>query len=191
MVSCISSGGRPETQIHLEPDDGEDVQNEAGSDSCTQTQTVVLPAADYHGQDVACVFQHPKFSHAERRVVTLPSFCEYRLPDLDPGEFAEENTDVHSFRLLQICPRSACGAQIRRRAPVFCTPSPWSCRKDGGVTSSSACRPLDACHDITFPAKGEDGREEFMGMHLSNFALIHTVQGCFILSIKCLLAPSP
>lgn len=101
VVSCISSGGRPETQIHLEPAAGEDVQNEADSDSFTQTQTVVLPAEEYHGQDVTCAFQHPKFSHTERRVVTLPSFCEYRLSDLDPGEFAEENADVHSFRFCR------------------------------------------------------------------------------------------
>lgn len=101
MVSCISSGGRPETQIHLEPATGEDVPNEVGSDSNTQKQTVVLPAEEYHGQDVTCVFQHPKFSHMEQRVVTLPSFCEYRLPDLDSGEFAEENTDVLSFRFCR------------------------------------------------------------------------------------------
>lgn len=101
VVSCISSGGRPETQIHLEPAAGEDVQNEVDSDSYTQTQTVVLPAEEYHGQDVTCAFQHPKFSHTERRVVTLPSFCEYRLSDLDPGEFEEENADVHSFRFCR------------------------------------------------------------------------------------------
>lgn len=101
MVSCISSGGRPETQIFLEPAVGEDVQSEAGSDSSTQTQTVVLPAEEYHGQDVTCVFQHPKFLHTERRVVPLPSFCEYRLSDLDSGEFAEENTDVISSRFCR------------------------------------------------------------------------------------------
>lgn len=98
VVSCISSGGRPETRIHSEPVGGEDVQNESGSDSYTQTHRVVLPAAEYHGQDVTCVFRHPKFSHAEQRVVTLPSFCEYRLSELDSLEFAEENTDVLSFR---------------------------------------------------------------------------------------------
>lgn len=85
-------------QIHSEPAAGEDVQDETGSDLYTQTHRVVLPAAEYHGQDVTCVFRHPKFSHTERRVVTLPSFCEYRLSDLDSGELAEENTDVPAFR---------------------------------------------------------------------------------------------
>lgn len=101
MVSCISSGGRPETQIHLEPAAGEDVQTEARLDYYTQTQTVVLPALEYHGQNVTCVFQHPKFSHTEQRLVTLPSFCEYCLSDLDSGELSEENTDVLSFRFCR------------------------------------------------------------------------------------------
>lgn len=86
VVSCISSGGRPETQIQSVPAAGEDVHEESSSDSSTKTHRVVLPAAQYHGQDVTCLFRHPKFSHAERKVVTLPSFCEYRLPDLDSGE---------------------------------------------------------------------------------------------------------
>lgn len=101
VVSCISSGGRPETYIHLEPATDEDVQIETGSDSYTQKHTVVLPAVEYQGQDVTCVFQHPKFSHTEHRVATLPSFCEYRLSHLDSREFAEENTDVLSFRFCR------------------------------------------------------------------------------------------
>ncbi|XP_075892561.1 uncharacterized protein LOC142895421 isoform X2 [Nelusetta ayraudi] len=87
VVSCISSGGRPETYIHLEPATDEDVQIETGSDSYTQKHTVVLPAAEYQGQHVTCVFQHPIFSHTEQRVATLPSFylSAVQLWSSDPG----------------------------------------------------------------------------------------------------------
>lgn len=84
MVSCISSGGRPETQIHLEPATGEDWEIETGTGSDTQKLSVVLPAEEYQAQNVTCVFQHPKFLQTEQRVAALPSFCEYRLSDLDP-----------------------------------------------------------------------------------------------------------
>lgn len=77
VVSCISSGGRPDTLISLAFNTDEELQKENNTDSDIQTSKVFLPAAVYEGQNVTCVFDHPKFTHKESRVMTLPSFCEY------------------------------------------------------------------------------------------------------------------
>lgn len=79
VVSCISSGGRPATNISLELDTNEDLQMEANTNSHTQTTSVLLPVAEYQGQNVTCLFDHPKFTHGVQHVMTLPSFCEYRV----------------------------------------------------------------------------------------------------------------
>lgn len=81
MVSCIASGGRPDTDISLILDTDEELQHETKMDSDTQTASVLLPAAVHQGKNVTCVFDHPKLAHKVSRVVTLPSFCEY-----DEGE---------------------------------------------------------------------------------------------------------
>ncbi|XP_030251004.1 uncharacterized protein LOC115568074 isoform X2 [Sparus aurata] len=74
VVSCVSSGGRPETDISLALDANEELQRQTSTDSDTQTSSVFLPAAVYQGRNVTCVFQHPKFTHKVSRVITLPSF---------------------------------------------------------------------------------------------------------------------
>lgn len=76
VVSCISSGGRPDTDISLALNTDEELQRETNTDSDIQTSSVLLPAAVYEGHNVTCVFDHPKSTHMSR-VITLPSFCEY------------------------------------------------------------------------------------------------------------------
>lgn len=76
VVSCISSGGRPDTDIALALNTDEDLQREEHSDSDTKTSSVLLPAAVYEGVNVTCVFDHPTFTDKVSRVLTLPSFCE-------------------------------------------------------------------------------------------------------------------
>lgn len=77
VVSCVSSGGRPETDISLALDADEELQRLNSTDSDTQTSSVLLPVAAYEGHNVTCVFHHPKFTRKVSRVITLPSFCEY------------------------------------------------------------------------------------------------------------------
>lgn len=79
VVSCVSSGGRPDADISLALNTDEELQREDSSDSDMQTSSVSvrLPATEYEGHNVTCVFDHPKFTHKESRVTTLPSFCEY------------------------------------------------------------------------------------------------------------------
>lgn len=79
VVSCISSGGRPETDISLALNTDEELQRENDTDSDVETISALLPAAAYEGRNVTCVFDHPKFTHKVSQVVTLPSFREYYL----------------------------------------------------------------------------------------------------------------
>ena len=78
VVSCISSGGRPDTDISLALSSDEELERENVTDSDVQRSSVFLPAAEYEGHNVTCVFGHPKFTQVQSRAVTLPSFCEYR-----------------------------------------------------------------------------------------------------------------
>lgn len=77
VVSCISSGGRPETDISLALNTDEELQRENNTDSDIQISSVFLPATLYEGRNVTCVFDHPKFTHKVSQGITLPSFCEY------------------------------------------------------------------------------------------------------------------
>ncbi|XP_054455488.1 uncharacterized protein si:ch211-149e23.4 isoform X2 [Anoplopoma fimbria] len=81
VVSCISSGGRPDTDIALALNSNEELQREDNTDSDMQTSSVVLSATVYEGHNVTCVFDHPKFTHQVSRVITLPSlyFSEVQL----------------------------------------------------------------------------------------------------------------
>ncbi|XP_030008582.1 hemicentin-1 isoform X2 [Sphaeramia orbicularis] len=74
VVSCISSGGRPNTDISLALDTDEDLQTEDETGTDSQTISVHLPAATYKGHNITCMFDHPKFTHRESRVITLPSY---------------------------------------------------------------------------------------------------------------------
>lgn len=77
VVSCSSSGGRPDTQIWLVLNSDDEPQKNYETDSDTQTSSYFLPAAAYEGRNVTCTFGHPKFTHPVSKVTTLPSFCEY------------------------------------------------------------------------------------------------------------------
>lgn len=77
VVSCISSGGRPDTDISLALNTSEELQRENGIDSDVQKISVYIPATEYEGHNVTCLFDHPKFTRRESQVLTLPSFCKY------------------------------------------------------------------------------------------------------------------
>lgn len=77
VVACIASGGRPDTDISLALNATEELQRENASDSDSQRLSVRLPAAEYQGRNITCLFNHLKFSQPEARVTTLPTFCAY------------------------------------------------------------------------------------------------------------------
>ncbi|XP_061576396.1 uncharacterized protein si:ch211-149e23.4 isoform X2 [Cololabis saira] len=74
VVSCISSGGRPGTDVSLALNMTEELRRENDTNGDAQRLSVHLPATEYEGQSVTCVFKHPKFTHAESRGLTLPAF---------------------------------------------------------------------------------------------------------------------
>lgn len=78
VVSCLSSGGRPDADSSLVLNADGEPQRDDKTDSGAQTSSYFLPAAMYEGQNVTCVFGHPKFTQPVSKVATLPSFCEYR-----------------------------------------------------------------------------------------------------------------
>lgn len=78
VVSCISSGGRPDSNISLVLSADGDPERDDKTDSGSQTSSYFLPAAAYEGQNVTCLFGHPKFIRPVSKVTTLPSFCECR-----------------------------------------------------------------------------------------------------------------
>ncbi|XP_008279194.1 uncharacterized protein LOC103356720 [Stegastes partitus] len=74
VVSCVSSGGRPDTDISLALNTTEELHRESDTDSDVQKVSVYLPATEHEGRTVTCVFDHPKFTQKESRVLTLPTF---------------------------------------------------------------------------------------------------------------------
>nr|XP_040047238.1 uncharacterized protein si:ch211-149e23.4 [Gasterosteus aculeatus aculeatus] len=101
VVSCISSGGRPDADIALALDSGEELQGENVTNSHMQTSSVLLPVTVYEGHNITCAFDHPKFTHHVTRVIALPSFYLSEVgsdsDDLraaEPLELQEGRTDV-------------------------------------------------------------------------------------------------
>lgn len=77
VVSCISSGGRPDTDISLALNTDKELQTENDTNPEIQKVSVYLPATGYEGHNVTCMFDHPKFTQRESHVITLPSYCKY------------------------------------------------------------------------------------------------------------------
>lgn len=103
VVSCISSGGRPDTDIYLALNADEELQRENKTDSEIQTSSVLLPATVYEGRNVTCVFDHPKFTHKVSKVITLPSFYLSGVQMLysELGSKSDDFKDFQEFLELQ------------------------------------------------------------------------------------------
>ncbi|KAF6724886.1 Poliovirus receptor [Oryzias melastigma] len=110
VVSCISSGGRPDTDISLALNITEGLQ--AKKDSDVQSLSVHLPAAEYDGRSLTCMFTHPKFTHMEERSITLPAFYLHKVgtagsnfQDAECLELQEGETDAISLQITSNVPR--------------------------------------------------------------------------------------
>ncbi|CAG6000724.1 unnamed protein product [Menidia menidia] len=100
VVSCISSGGRPDTDISLALNVSEELQREYDKDSDAQTLSVRLPVAEYEGHIITCMFNHPKFTHTESRLITLPTF--YLMGAQLHSEMGSENDDFRETEFLEL-----------------------------------------------------------------------------------------
>lgn len=132
VVSCISSGGRPETDISLALNVTEEREDDTDSD--LQRVWAYLPVPEYEGHNITCVFDHPKFTHRESKVIALPALylsgaqiqAERRsssedVPDEDSVELQEGQTDA-VIRL-----------QVTGNVPRYAV----ICEKDGGPLPGS------------------------------------------------------
>ncbi|KAM9853277.1 uncharacterized protein ACBR49_004115 [Aulostomus maculatus] len=103
VVFCISSGGRPDTDMSLALalDSDEDLQRDNNTDSDTQTISVHLPVTVFQGHNVTCVFDHPKFTHTVTQVITLPSFYLSGVQLLSSG-LGGRSDDAQTDEVLEL-----------------------------------------------------------------------------------------
>ncbi|CAL8374241.1 unnamed protein product [Gadus morhua 'NCC'] len=76
-VSCVASGGRPETLVSLvttASDDDEEVEPRRENGTDAGTSVYRLPVRAYEGHNVSCVFTQPKLAEPQTRTLQLPSF---------------------------------------------------------------------------------------------------------------------
>ncbi|XP_031153452.1 synaptogenesis protein syg-2 isoform X2 [Sander lucioperca] len=124
VVSCISSGGRPDTDISLALNTDEEPQREYSTDTDTQTSSFLLPATVYEGRNVTCVFGHPKFTHKVSRVIKLPSF--YLSGEL--GSNRDDFQDPESLELQEGQSDTVISLQVTGNVPHYNV----TCKKDDG-----------------------------------------------------------
>ncbi|TKS80762.1 hypothetical protein D9C73_014865 [Collichthys lucidus] len=111
VVSCISSGGRPDTDISLALDADEELHNVTSADSVSAH----LPV-EYEGHNVTCVFDHPKFTQKETRVITLPSL----YLSVQMGNDTDENfQDIESLTLQEGQTDTVISLQITGNVPRY------------------------------------------------------------------------
>ncbi|XP_049431658.1 uncharacterized protein si:ch211-149e23.4 isoform X1 [Epinephelus fuscoguttatus] len=130
VVSCISSGGRPDADISLALNTDKELQREDSPDSDMQTSSVLLPATEYEGQNVTCLFDHPKFAHKESRVITLPSFSLSRVQLLN-SKLESNSDDFQGTEFLELQEGQSdvvISLQITGNVPRFNA----TCKKDDG-----------------------------------------------------------
>ncbi|XP_071352296.1 uncharacterized protein [Trachinotus anak] len=129
VVSCISSGGRPETDISLALNTEEELQRENNTGSDISRSSVFIPATAYEGYNVTCVFDHPKFTHSESRVLTLPSFylSGVRL-GLEPGINSGDFQGAESLELQEGQSEIVIGLKVIGNVPRYNV----TCKKDDG-----------------------------------------------------------
>ncbi|XP_073346799.1 uncharacterized protein [Pagrus major] len=130
VVSCISSGGRPETDISLALNGDEDLQRQTSTDNDTQTSSVLLPAAEYEGHNVTCVFGHPKLTHKVSRVITLPSFyfSGVQLLNSELGSSSDDFQEPESLELLEGQSDTVITLQVTGNVPRYNV----TCTRDDG-----------------------------------------------------------
>ncbi|XP_029026444.1 uncharacterized protein si:ch211-149e23.4 isoform X2 [Betta splendens] len=129
VVSCLSSGGRPDADISLALNTDDELRRENNTDSDAQRSSVYLPATRYEGHNVTCAFVHPKFTHPETRVKTLPSFYLTGARLMDSGI---KNGDLQGSDWLKLQEGQrdvVIGLQVTGNVPRYNV----TCKKDDGL----------------------------------------------------------
>ncbi|XP_071400914.1 uncharacterized protein [Centroberyx affinis] len=128
VVSCVASGGRPETGISLVLATDEKLQREDDNSSDIQTSSYRLPAQVYEGHNITCVFDHPKFTHRESRVFRLPPIhlSGVQLSHSGLRNSSDEIQDTGSVELQEGESDTTIGLKIIGNVPHYSV----SCKKD-------------------------------------------------------------
>lgn len=131
VVSCISSGGRPDTDISLALNTDGELQRETSTDSDVHTSSVFLPVAVYEGHNVTCVFDHPKFPNKVSRVITLPFFylSGLQLLNSQQGDRSDDFQDTESLELQEGQSDTVISLQVTGNVPRY----NLTCKKDEGL----------------------------------------------------------
>ncbi|KAM3615504.1 uncharacterized protein V6R79_003162 [Siganus canaliculatus] len=130
VVSCISSGGRPDTDISLALNMDEELQIKTSTDSVTQLRSVLLPATVYEGHNVTCVFDHPKFTQPVSQSVALPSFyLSVQLLKSEPESSSDDLQDSECVALQEGQSDAVISLQVTGNVPRYNV----SCEKDEGL----------------------------------------------------------
>eukprot|EP00066_Takifugu_rubripes_P017607 XP_011606873.1 PREDICTED: uncharacterized protein LOC105417078 [Takifugu rubripes] len=131
VVSCISSGGRPDTNISLVLNADGEPQRDDKTDSGAQTSSYFLPAAAYEGQNITCVFRHPKFTRPVSKGTTLPSFYVSGVQWFSSGlgNSSSESWDSGSIELREGQNDFAIGLRVSGNVPRY----NLSCSRDDGL----------------------------------------------------------
>eukprot|EP00063_Salmo_salar_P094963 XP_014069798.1 PREDICTED: uncharacterized protein LOC106612809 isoform X3 [Salmo salar] len=89
VVTCGAAGGRPRADITLVLPNQETssmLQKEVVMDAAdTLVRSYRFPAELHEGENITCLFDHPKFPHRELRTTTLPAFYLSAVRLLNPG----------------------------------------------------------------------------------------------------------
>ncbi|XP_013880684.1 uncharacterized protein si:ch211-149e23.4 [Austrofundulus limnaeus] len=129
VVSCVSSGGRPDTDISLALNATPELHRENAADSDTQRLSVRLPAAEYEGHNITCLFNHLKFSHTQSRVTTLPTFYLAGLQfHSETGSSGDDDQDAELLELEEGKSDAAISLEVTGNVPRHRV----ICKKDGG-----------------------------------------------------------
>ncbi|XP_041734862.1 uncharacterized protein LOC121568381 [Coregonus clupeaformis] len=105
VVTCGAAGGRPQADITLVLPNKETssiLQKEVVMDAAdTWVRSYRFPAELHEGENITCLFDHPKFPHRELRTVTLPAFYLSAVRLLNPGlaDSSNESQAVESVVL--------------------------------------------------------------------------------------------
>ncbi|XP_052323563.1 uncharacterized protein si:ch211-149e23.4 isoform X1 [Oncorhynchus keta] len=130
VVDCGAAGGRPRADITLVLPNQEVssmLQKEVVMDAAdTWVRSYRFPAELHEGENITCLFDHPKFPHGELRTVTLPAFSLSAVRLQNPGlaDSSNKSQTVESVVLQEGQSKTTIGLEVVGDVPrytIVCT----------------------------------------------------------------------
>ncbi|XP_029528397.2 uncharacterized protein LOC115136772 isoform X3 [Oncorhynchus nerka] len=130
VVACGAAGGRPRADITLVLPNQEVssmLQKEVVMDAAdTWVRSYRFPAELHEGENITCLFDHPKFPHGELRTITLPAFSLSAVRLQNPGlaDSSNKSQAVESVVLEEGQSKTTIGLEVVGDVPrysIVCT----------------------------------------------------------------------